>query len=177
MGKGCGRQRLSDGTIPESLNQSFDAFFECASGRVDLNVCFAVEHFTFGQDALQIGHGVAIVSHRTHVALRNHALHVLFGRRAHPNGEATRQQALERARFGDEASSGRQHETRMALERILETLPFELSKTGLSVKIENQVQGEPALLLDQAVEFDERHFEPLRQRGAQASTFRRREVR
>jgi hypothetical protein len=55
----------------------------------------------------------------------------------------------------------------MALERILETLPFELSKTGLSVKIENKAQGEPALLLDQAVEFDEGHFQPLRQSGAQ----------
>ena len=61
-----------------------------ASRSVELNVGFAVQHLAFGEDLFQVGHRVPIVGHRAHVALSNHALHVLFGRSANPNREATR---------------------------------------------------------------------------------------
>ncbi|HEY3825702.1 MAG TPA: hypothetical protein VGL82_14155 [Bryobacteraceae bacterium] len=55
----------------------------------------------------------------------------------------------------------------MALNHIRQTLPFDWRKPA-TVKIEDQVECEPALLFDEPVQFQKRHIETFRERRAQS---------
>ena len=59
------------------MNQRFETLFNGASRSVNLSVCLALKYLALREDSAQVGHGVTIVGHGTHVALGNHALHVL----------------------------------------------------------------------------------------------------
>jgi len=55
----------------------------------------------------------------------------------------------------------------MAPDCIFQALGFELPKTGLSVKIKNQVQRQSAFLFHEPIQFQKRHLQTLRERGSQ----------
>ena len=90
------RRAFHSGGACKRVKHGFQCLLWCLSARVHMDVGFAVEHFAFDEDSFQVGHRVAVVRHRTQVALFEHPLHVVGWRGAQPDRAAARQQLLER---------------------------------------------------------------------------------
>src|SRR6478752_1112959 len=67
---------------------------------------FGIKGFAAAKDRDQVVHGPGAVCHRPHIALRHHAVHMFGGFGADPHREAGGKQQFQRARLGDDASTG-----------------------------------------------------------------------
>src|SRR5262245_14761019 len=131
-----------------------------AAGRKG-HIGLGVKGLAAAQNGDEVLHRPRAVRHRAHVALRHHAFHVLLGCGLHPDREAGREQQLERARLGDDAARGRDHEAFVPAQHVVERLAFGAPEGLLAEHVEDLAQGCTAALLDLAVELDEGEAEPL----------------
>src|SRR5664279_1280208 len=141
-------------------------FAQCLKARlqwppagVDHQVGFAIEGLARCQDALKVFHRFAIVGHGTHVALGHDALHMVLRSSAQPDGVTHGEQALKSCGLRHQASPGCQHEARVALDDFVEATTFQPTEAALSIEVEDHAEGNTALVLNQAVELEERYFE------------------
>ena len=107
------------------------------------------------------------VGHRPHIALRHHAVHVFVGLGAHPDREAGSKQKFQRARLGDDAAAGGDHETLMSAQDLVQRFALGAAECLLAEHVENLAQGGAAAPFDFAVKFDEWNAEPLGQQSAE----------
>src|SRR6202041_785357 len=92
-------------TSSQPLEQQLEAVLLSATSAVDSQVGLAVEKCSSLQNVFEVIHGLTIISHRAHVALRDHALHVFFWRSFDPYRKAARKQSFERGGFRHQTSA------------------------------------------------------------------------
>ena len=120
------------------------------------------------EDGDQVLHGAGAVGHRPHVALLHDPAHMVFRLRAHPDGEARRQQKFH-ACPGSVTIEPLVAMTKCAVlaQHVLQRLALGAPEGLLAEHVEDLAQGRAAAPLDLAVELDEGHVELLRQQTAE----------
>src|SRR6266496_2071620 len=153
--------------VAEQRQQLAKALLRRLAGGVENEVRLGIERLAARQNRNEIVHGPIVVGHWAQVALLDDAPHMFLGIGLEPHGPAARGQQLERARLGDKAAAGRQHEARLALQHRFERGALVAAKHLLAEQLEQLAQADPALSLDLAVELDERHAQVRREPAAQ----------
>ena len=119
------------------------------------------------ENARQVFHRLGVALHRPEVALRDHARHVLVGRRLHPDRVAVEQQQVVRLGLGDDAAADGHHHLGVRLDDAFEAAALDAAVARLPVEEEDLGQADAGLALDLAVELDEGAAAVFRERRAE----------
>ena len=119
------------------------------------------------QDGLQIGHRLAVLRHRPEIALLHHPAHVLLRLRADPDRMGAAKQKPVGLRVRHDAARRGDHRRLVLRDNAFEADAFMALEGGDAGHFDQQRDARAVLLLDHAVELDERHAELFGQHAAE----------
>src|SRR5712691_4183117 len=138
----------------DSLAQRRETLLRRLAGRVHRDVGLSIEHGPAVEYTPQILHRLVVPGHRTGVALRDHARHMLLGLGLEPHREAGREQEFVGSGFRDDAAARGDHGTLVFFEHPFEAAPLVAPVAGLPVEQKNLREAGAGLALDLTVELD-----------------------
>src|SRR5882762_4985489 len=156
----------------DELPKGCKALLDRASRGVDHGIRLAVERFTRSENFSQVIHGFYVASHRPHVALRDHACHMLLGRRLDPDRIAVEQQQLVGLRLRHDATPDAEHDIVLTADDPLETAPFDPTVPRLPIQQEDFGKGDARFALDLPIKLDKGPTQRLRKRAAESGLAR-----
>src|SRR6267378_1365226 len=138
----------------DSLAQRRETLLRRLAGRVHRDVGLSIEHGPAIEYTPQILHCLVVPGHRTGVALRDHARHMLLGLGLEPHREAGGEQEFVGSGFRNDAAARGDHGALVFFEYPLEAAPLVATVAGLPVEEKDLRETGARLALALAVELD-----------------------
>ena len=159
----CGRRQEMINRAP----QRCETLLHGLSGGIERRAGARVVGGARVEDGDEVGHGFAVLRHRTKVALLDDAAHVLGGRGLDPDRMGAGQQQRIGLRIRHDAAGGRDHRPLMLGDHAFEASALVAAEGVLARHLDQQRNGGAIVLLDHAIKLDEGALEMLGEHAAE----------
>src|SRR5207249_193619 len=143
--------------------QSRKTFFHGTARSVELHVCLPVERLPSLEYPPQVFHCLIVPRDSTKIPLLKHARHVLLRLGLNPNRVAMREEVVKGFFFRNHSSTHRQNRAFVLTEHFRQGALLDCSIPGLSIERKYFSERHSRLLLDFAIQLDERDAQFQRQ--------------